>query len=119
MRLGWYVLEVWWILHGVPPGREHEADVQGILLKSFAVAAGVPRYEDADPGAEDPQVDLARRVTISHVRYQAQLLHRLSGEGLLCTTYNPQRHTYVIEGRPVQAVCGNVCVQRACARGDS
>ena len=91
----------------------------GIQIENIAVAARAPPYEDADPGAEDPQVDLARRVSISHVRYHAQLLHRLSGKGLLCTTYNPQRHTYVIEGRPAQAVCGDVCAQRAYARGDS
>ena len=93
----------------------HEADVQGILVEAVAVAAGLHRCEDADPDAEHPQVDLARRASISHVRYHAQLLHRLSGKGLLCTTFNPQGHTYVVEGRPVQAACGHSCAQRACA----
>ena len=56
------------------------------------------------------------QVPLADVRASTQLLHRSSGEGLMCSGFEPQRHSNMVLGRPVQAqqasrsVCPSVLV---------
>ena len=43
------------------------------------------------------------KVPLADVRAITQLLHRSSGEGLMCSGFEPQRHACMVLGRPVQA----------------
>ena len=73
-------------------------NMQAMVVEAVGEAAGVLRLQDADPDAEHPQMDLMQCFSFGHALHQPQLLRRLSGKGLLCTTRNPQRNTYVLEG---------------------
>ena len=53
-------------------------------------------------GKDDPE---KMEVPLRDVRAQAQLLHRTSGEGIFATGFEPQRHSVMVLGRPVQARC--------------
>ena len=45
----------------------------------------------------------AGEVPISQARMGALMMHRHSGEGLMATGFEPERHSVVVLGRPVQA----------------
>ena len=45
----------------------------------------------------------AAEVPISQARMGALMMHRHSGEGLMATGFEPERHSVVVLGRPVQA----------------
>ena len=43
------------------------------------------------------------RKLLLETRKEAQIMHRTTDEGLLCTGFEPQRHSVMVLGRPVQA----------------
>ena len=65
--------------------------------RAVAAVAGLPQAASSSGSAGDPQVPL------SQVRLGNVNLHRHSGEGLTATGFDPERHTVMVLGRPVQA----------------
>ena len=76
----------------LPAGRlRGQADVEAAVLQ-----AGPPL-----PGGSSSSG--AAQVTVSQARLGGMMLHRHSGEGLMATGFEPERHSVVVLGRPVQA----------------
>ena len=51
---------------------------------------------------EAQQLEKCRKLLLE-TRKEAQIVHRTTDEGLLCTGFEPQRHSVMVLGRPVQA----------------
>ena len=76
----------------LPAGRlRGQADVEAAVLQ-----AGPPL-----PGGSSSSG--AAQVPVSQARMGGMMLHRHSGEGLMATGFEPERHSVVVLGRPVQA----------------
>ena len=71
-------------------GFVQERSVHDDLLRAAAAAVGAPVAAETDA------------IPLSAVR-AANLRTHASGVGLLATGFEPQRHTYMVLGRPVQA----------------
>ena len=78
----------------LPAGQVPSAEASA---RAIAAVAGLPQAASSSGSAGDPQVPL------SQVRLGNVNLHRHSGEGLVATGFEPQRHSVMVLGRPVQA----------------
>ena len=77
----------------VPAGRlPKQADVEAAVLE-----VGPP------PVGGGSSSSGAAQVPVSQARMGGMMLHRHSGEGLMATGFEPERHSVVVLGRPVQA----------------
>ena len=57
-----------------------------------------------------PEAGEAASYPLQSVRVMNQQVHRLLGEGLLVTGFEPQRHSTMVLGRPVQAAGRETCL---------
>ena len=63
----------------------------------------VDRVSAAELGGSPGSASGATEVPVSQARLGAVNLHRHSGEGLTATGFEPERHSVMVLGRPVQA----------------
>ena len=75
----------------------------GGLPSAEDVAARVRQVAPPVVGGGSSSSAGAAEVTYSQARLGSLMLHRHSGEGLLATGFEPERHSVMVLGRPVQA----------------
>ena len=67
-----------------------------------------------DAATHGPAAGEPAEYPLHHVRLVNQQVHRSLGEGLLVTGFEPQRHSTMVLGRPVQAAGSDNCVHHFC-----
>ena len=80
--------------HDMPAGR---------LPSPEDAAAAVAQVAPPVTGVGSSSDVLQAEVPLSQARLGAVALHRHSGEGLMATGFDPERHSVMVLGRPVQA----------------
>ena len=81
--------------HYLPAGALPSAEVVAAAVRHVAPAMVEGGGTSSSAGAAE--------ATYAEARMGSLLLHRHSGEGLLATGFEPERHSVMVLGRPVQA----------------
>ena len=83
-------------------------EIQAMCIEHFSAPAEASAASSASA---------AEQVPASAARSGALLQHRLTGEGLLATGFEPERHAVMVLGRPVQAAAGGAAPKSVNTRG--